>query len=68
LFIPDMGPAQARILVSLSDRYRLLGAVRRDWARDRAFMIYARNDVPQPPDDLRESFPHAMGTVVRLNR
>jgi len=68
MFTAEMDAAQTRVADALTERYRVLAAIRRDWTRDRAFILYARNDIPELTDDLMEAFPQGVGTVVRLNR
>ena len=68
LFIADMDQNETRIADALAGRYRVLAAIRRDWTHDRAFILYARNDIPELSEDAKVSFPQGIGTVVRLNR
>lgn len=67
-FVADMEEEQARVAQALADRYRVLAAIRLDWTRDRALILYARNDVPKLDDEIVAAFPHGIGTVARLNR
>jgi hypothetical protein len=67
LFDVDMGRDAARVAAALTGHYRVLGAIRLDWTRDRAFIIYAREDIPVLDENARGSFPQGVGTVVRLN-
>jgi hypothetical protein len=67
LFDVDMDRDAARVAAALTGRYRVLGAIRLDWTRDRAFIIYAREDIPVLDENARGSFPQGVGTVVRLN-
>jgi len=67
-FEADFQPAESAIATAIVGKYRVLAAIRRDWTRDRAFILYARNDVPELSDSLMQSFPQGIGTVVRLNR
>ncbi|HEU4365394.1 MAG TPA: hypothetical protein VFT13_07995 [Candidatus Krumholzibacteria bacterium] len=67
-FVADMDDEQTRVAHALADRYRVLAAIRRDWTRDRALILYARNDIPELTDSVMIAFPQGIGTVVRLNR
>ncbi len=68
MFDAVIDEAQAPIAARISDDYRLLAAVRLDWTRDRAFLLYARKDVPLLTDAEHESFPNGLGSIARLNR
>jgi hypothetical protein len=68
LFDADLSAASSRVAATLTGRYRVLAAVRAGWTRDRAFILYARDDVPELTDAETESFPQGLGTVARLNR
>jgi hypothetical protein len=47
----------ARAVRALGDRYRALAGIRRDWARDREFIVYARNDMPGLTDSMVKALP-----------
>jgi hypothetical protein len=68
LFVVDMDPAQAAVAASLAGRYRVLGAIRRGWTRDRALIIYLHDRTPKLTDDEVESFPHGTGPIARRFR
>jgi hypothetical protein len=47
IFAGELNAEQARVVRALGDRYRVLAGIRRDWARDREFILYVRNDTPE---------------------
>jgi hypothetical protein len=67
IFNADLDEEQARVAASLGGRYRVLGAVRRDWTRDRSILIYAHESIPALTEAEVKSFPQGIGTVARVN-
>jgi hypothetical protein len=57
IFAGELDAEQARVVRALGDRYRALAGIRRDWARDRELILYARNDIPELTDSTAKSLP-----------
>ncbi|HEX5132513.1 MAG TPA: hypothetical protein VFX92_08505 [Candidatus Krumholzibacteria bacterium] len=68
LFAADTDAFQSGVIAAIDGRYRMLAGIRTGWTRDRAYILYARADIPPLTDAETGSFPNGLGSVTRLLR
>jgi hypothetical protein len=61
-------PGAEPLLLALRQRYRVLAAIRTAWSHDRTVVVHIRRDIPELTDEVRDTFPDGIGSIVRVNR